>query len=61
MGKMYYAKGKEESSYKGSWENGVRSGLGVLIMANGDRYEGHWMNDKKDGPGRYFYRTTNKV
>ena len=30
-------------------------------MANGDRYEGHWLNDKKEGPGRYFYRVTCKM
>lgn len=38
-----------------------RSGLGVLTFVNGDRYEGHWLADKKEGPGRYFYSATRKV
>ena len=63
MGKMFYAprEGITEASYNGSWAGGKRSGLGILTMANGDRYEGHWLDDKKEGPGRYFYKSTNKV
>ena len=63
MGKMFYALGEgvTEASYNGSWAGGKRSGLGILTMANGDRYEGHWLDDKKEGPGRYFYKSTNKV
>ena len=38
-----------------------RSGLGVLTFVNGDRYEGHWLADKKEGPGRHFYSATRKV
>ena len=38
-----------------------RSGLGVITFVNGDRYEGHWLVDKKEGPGRYFYTATGKV
>ena len=49
MGKMFYASGEgvSEASYNGSWAGGKRAGLGILIMANGDRYEGHWLDDKK--------------
>ena len=60
-GYIKYAEGSECLGYDGSWANGKRTGLGVLTMANGDRYEGHWLDDKKEGPGRYFYRSTNKV
>jgi hypothetical protein len=61
MGKVWYAPGADDESYNGSWSAGLRSGLGVLSMRNGDRYEGHWIDDKRDGPGRYFYKATNKV
>lgn len=47
--------------YEGGWQGGKRTGFGVLLCANGDRYEGHWLDDKKEGPGRYYYRSTNKV
>jgi len=30
-------------------KNGVREGQGILYDANGDRYEGEWKNDKRDG------------
>ncbi len=29
--------------------------------ANGDQYEGHWFDDKKQGPGRFFYMSTRKM
>jgi len=32
-----------------------------MYVANGNRYEGYWMADKKEGPGRFFYKNTNKV
>jgi len=61
MGKMFYGSSSDELSYNGSWADGMRSGLGILVLANGDRFEGHWRDDAKEGPGRYFYRATNKV
>ncbi len=61
MGKMIYPEGAPEASYNGSWANDQPSGLGILVMANGDRFEGHWLNGKKEGPGRYFYQATCKV
>jgi len=40
----------------------VRACLRVCATAaNGDTYEGHWLADKKEGPGRYFYVTTRKM
>lgn len=29
--------------------------------ANGDLYDGYWLNDKKEGPGRYYYKATCKM
>lgn len=31
------------------------------MIDDGNRYEGHWSEDKKEGPGRYYYFTTNKL
>jgi len=28
-----------------------RNGLGLKVWINGNRYEGNWLNDKKDGDG----------
>jgi hypothetical protein len=33
----------------------------VRSLANGDRYDGYWLHDKKEGPGRFFYKATRKV
>lgn len=33
----------------------------VLSLANGDRYDGYWLHDKKEGPGRFYYKATRKV
>ncbi len=32
-----------------------------MRAANGDQYEGHWFDDKKQGPGRFFYMSTRKM
>jgi hypothetical protein len=61
MGKMFYGPEAPEASFNGSWSNGVRSGLGILTFKNGDRFEGHWRDSQKEGPGRYFYKATNQV
>ena len=31
------------------------------MLASGDRFEGHFADDKKEGPGRYYYINTGKV
>ena len=47
--------------FEGGWTDNRRAGLGVFRCANGDRYEGHWLDDQKEGPGRFFYLSTGKV
>lgn len=32
-----------------------RHGLGTMMYANGDMYEGQWSNDVKHGQGTFFY------
>jgi hypothetical protein len=61
MGKMFYGPASPEASYNGSWSNGLRAGLGILVYKNGDRFEGHWRDGEKEGPGRFFYQAQNQV
>lgn len=32
-----------------------RHGPGTLMLASGDFFEGHWVNDVKHGPGTFFF------
>ena len=32
-----------------------------MTYENGDRFEGYWLDDKKEGPGRYFYLSSQKM
>jgi hypothetical protein len=36
--------------YLGEYRDDRREGQGVLLLANGDRYEGPWLNDARLGP-----------
>lgn len=33
----------------------MANGRGRLIHADGDYYEGEWLNDKANGKGQYFH------
>ncbi|CAF3914182.1 unnamed protein product [Adineta steineri] len=37
--------------YTGDWINSDRTGQGLYIFANGDRYEGQWKDNKRHGKG----------
>ena len=39
----------------GDWLDDQRSGHGVYIYVNGDRYDGQWRYHVRHGPGRYIY------
>lgn len=39
--------------YEGSFEQGLRNGLGTFYYANGSTYEGSWANNKKQGYAVY--------
>jgi hypothetical protein len=41
--------------YEGEFHKEKRHGTGVLLLKNGDRYEGMWFDDLKEGPGKYVY------
>lgn len=34
----------------------MANGMGRLIQASGDVYEGEWVNDKAEGKGVYFHQ-----
>ena len=44
------------SKYKGKWNIGIKSGEGIIIYKNGDKYEGEWIYDnKKHSKGILIY------
>jgi tetratricopeptide (TPR) repeat protein len=44
-----------EEIYDGDWSNNFRDGEGVLIFANGDRYEGTFQMGAMQGTGRFIF------
>lgn len=47
----------EGTTYRGAVKNSMANGLGVLTFQNGEfRYEGNWLNDKPNGPGKEYYK-----
>ena len=55
---MIYSNG---DVYEGMWSMGKRSGYGVLTKRCGDHFEGHWVNDMREGQGSYFYSQKNQI
>ncbi len=54
----YAAKAGEESdpvTYKGSWENNLKSGIGKQMYANVGEYYGYWEEGKRHGEGVMTY------
>lgn len=41
--------------YKGQWENGIKSGTGILLMKDGGRYEGDFSEGEMTGKGQRHY------
>ena len=39
--------------YDGGWANNKRHGFGTLIWLSGDKYEGMFVDDKREGKGIY--------
>jgi len=48
-----YAMGTAE--YRGDFKAGMKDGQGVKTWPNGDRYEGGFVNDRKQGYGKYVW------
>jgi len=47
------ARGRAE--YRGDFKNGMKHGKGVKVWPNGDRYEGDFIEDRKEGFGSYSF------
>lgn len=48
-------------SYQGEYRNGMREGRGVLTFNNGDVYVGEFLMNKRQGQGRYTYKSNGTV
>ena len=44
----------------GEWSDNIINGKGRYVWKNGNRYEGDFINDKKEGKGIYFYANGDK-
>ena len=45
----------EDGTYEGDFINGLKSGSGIYLYKNGDKYVGEFKNDEKNGFGAYYY------
>ena len=46
--------------YIGQFKNGLRHGKGTMYYSNGNiMYEGDWVNDKREGNGKYIDENSN--
>jgi hypothetical protein len=46
--------------YNGLFKMGLKCGEGLLLMQNGDRYEGFFLDDKFEGEGTMIFSTGEK-
>ena len=44
----------EDGTYEGDFINGLKSGSGIYLYKNGDKYVGEFKNDEKNGFGAYY-------
>lgn len=52
----------EKYKYTGECDlDNKREGLGICIYKNGDRYTGYFRNDKKEGWGKFYQHSTQKI
>jgi hypothetical protein len=47
--------------YEGEWESDRYNGIGIMWYGNGNAYEGHFVRGSKEGPGKFYYRSTGKI
>ena len=40
--------------YEGMWKNGKMEGEGIFTWSNGKRYEGNYVNNQKNGFGKFI-------
>lgn len=53
----YNAHGTEEvkDTYKGSWADNEKNGIGIQIYTNVGRYQGYWKDGQRNGEGVMIY------
>lgn len=42
----------------GDFQQGRKDGFGTYTYSNGDVYQGYWLNDKRAGDGKYFFKAS---
>ena len=47
--------------YHGQIFGGIKEGYGICYYKNGDKYEGTWKDNKKDGKGSFYYNEKEEV
>ena len=53
-GKFYYnIEDYMEKVYDGEWKNDMREGRGIETWTDGERFEGYFINDLRNGKGVY--------
>ena len=50
-----YGEAKGAAEYRGGFRAGRKHGKGVKIWPSGDRYEGDFVDDRKEGAGKYTW------
>ncbi|CAF0922453.1 unnamed protein product [Didymodactylos carnosus] len=53
----YYALGKEQIKYDGEFRNGERNEHGIEYYSNGDRYDGNWINNSREGQSTHTFKS----
>lgn len=48
-----YPQARASSYYEGGWREGLKTGYGTMIFANGQKYVGGWNKDMEDGYGTW--------
>jgi hypothetical protein len=48
------------STYRGSWNEGLKHDHGTLTFANGSVYDGDFVNGLREGKGRMRYPSNNE-
>ena len=45
----------DDGIYEGETNNCIKDGYGTMKYNNGEKYEGHWKNDLREGKGKLFF------
>ena len=54
QGEIIFKNNNIEQSFKGTFINGLKNGIGLEIYSNGDYYEGSFLENKKHGNGSIY-------